>query len=317
MSALHMSQHPEQMALATSDPEEPDCFFNLPPEIRNRIYGYVLTAPRAQLYLRMPYEDQAVPNLSSRLKRPILQNWYIDGPDVEFNQLKYVSCQAYAETAGLELKYNQLVVTDRTENDGAVGAQLLKFLEHVGVAKHSWLRGSSIALKKGWISNVGPGHGFLPDDAAAIARLASFCNANPSVGVYYTIPAFGPFEKTTEYLNGHLRPSDFIRAAIYYGRILREEGYNYDSLQLKREEWVGNTDIHILQAPNLRFRAGQNTLDETEFRDYLAHMRVSEEWLKGAKRFVELGVSVGALYLSEVGTKEIPRIQHPYWSKYE
>ena len=56
-----------------------------------------------------------------------------------------------------------------------------------------------------------------------------------------------------------------MRAAIYNGRTLREEGYHYDSLQLKGEEWVGNTDFQTLQAPNLRFRADQNTLDEIEF----------------------------------------------------
>jgi hypothetical protein len=265
-----------EIAVATPELKKPTYLFKLPDEIRNKIYEYALSS--THLFLRMPFDDQqAVSADPTRLKRPILQSRQTDSPDVEYNQLKFVCRQAYAETAGLELKYNGLIVCDRSRDDEAVGLQFVKFLENIGAAKHSWLHGCLIDLVDGRENENRPGHTFLPDSAATVARIASFCNANPSVSVHYIIPSFDALVKPHKPV---ICPITFMSTGIYYAHFLRNRK-NDSMLQfapnVNGEDWTRNIDIQTLQAPNLRFRPVDDTLDEAEFRRFLNQQPIPEE----------------------------------------
>lgn len=73
-------------------------FLNLPAELRNQIVTYALTTPTNTL--------QYNPHNHPRYNKPIFED--PQHPNHEFNQLKYVCKQLYAETAGLEINYNAL-----------------------------------------------------------------------------------------------------------------------------------------------------------------------------------------------------------------
>jgi hypothetical protein len=223
----------------------------------------------------------------------ILQSREIDSPNVEYNQLKFVCRQAYAETAGLELKYNDLIVCDRSRGDEAVGLQFVKFLENIGAAKHSWLHGCSIDPVDRREKDIRPGHTFLPDSAATIARIASFCNANPSISAHYIIPGFDALAKPNKPV---ICPFTFMSTGVYYAHFLRNRK-NDSRLQFAPdvgEDWTRNIDVQTLQAPNLRFRPVDDTSDEAEFSRFLNQQPISEKagkrLLVYARRLVRQGL---------------------------
>jgi hypothetical protein len=205
---------------------------------------------------------QAVSTGPMRLKRPILQS-YTDSPDIEYDQFKFACREAYEETADLELKYNHLVVSPRSRDDEAVGVQFLRFPELIGAAKYSWLRRCSIYPIDRRGGKIRPGHKFLPDTSTTIARIASFCNGNLSVGVHYTIPIFGKIPNSCSAKDVIV----FVHTGMYYMHILRNKKLpvmaRYEP-KFKGEDWAQTIEIQTLQAPNLRFRPARDSFNEAD-----------------------------------------------------
>ncbi|KAF1915943.1 hypothetical protein BDU57DRAFT_515748 [Ampelomyces quisqualis] len=100
----------------------------LPGELRNKIYRLVLTAPTP---LRLECSSFGPPILACDPNRSVPS---------EFNQLKNVNKCLYNEVAGLELKFNKIVV------NAPVG-------EHPVGAFLSW-RSKLSTASKGWIGGV-------------------------------------------------------------------------------------------------------------------------------------------------------------------
>jgi hypothetical protein len=75
-------------------------FLDLPAEIRNHIYALALTAAD-DLYMRSAL------GMSRAKQKPRVINHGIEGRD--FNQIKFVSRQIFAETAGLEVQFNRII----------------------------------------------------------------------------------------------------------------------------------------------------------------------------------------------------------------
>ncbi|KAG9186034.1 hypothetical protein G6011_02590 [Alternaria panax] len=81
--------------------------FDLPAELRNRIYEFVLSSPTA-LILHSPH----APRHLKPYKRydPDLKAFNTGSSLIELNELKYVNKQLYSETAGLEFAFNDVKV---------------------------------------------------------------------------------------------------------------------------------------------------------------------------------------------------------------
>jgi hypothetical protein len=122
----------------------------LPGDVRSRIMEYALTSS-APLHLVSPLKTapkgavrpfSAV--MAARLcaKRPILVDPQSEtGDGVEFNQIKYVCSQLKAETAGHELRFNDIIIA----GEDSTCKQLLQFGEHIG-SKTRWLKNRTITL---------------------------------------------------------------------------------------------------------------------------------------------------------------------------
>ncbi|PSN61507.1 hypothetical protein BS50DRAFT_680913 [Corynespora cassiicola Philippines] len=100
---------------------QPFRFLDLPGEIRNRIYEYALASDSGQLDYRITLhlrfqdynrlKETAVAKKENLIMR---KRSIIPAPmhgKIEFNRLEYVCKQLHKETAGIELKYNEVVFT--------------------------------------------------------------------------------------------------------------------------------------------------------------------------------------------------------------
>lgn len=102
---------PHGISPLTRPGAKPSRFWSLPGELRNRIYEEVLTSKRN---LKAVWTGGKEPHLPNKITLHEVKNGGIVG--TEFNEMKYVSRQFYAETAGLEAKFNR-VEFDSTEYD--------------------------------------------------------------------------------------------------------------------------------------------------------------------------------------------------------
>jgi len=204
----------------------------------------------------------------------------------------------YIETAGLEIKFNDIIISDRCWDDDPVGLQFLRFLDYVGSAKHRWFHQRFFALLDSRQADIRPGHIFLPDSADTINRIARLCTKNPSLYVNYFIPDPGG----TPIGYRPLRPCQFVTAGVYYLDMLK--GVRLESIlaqhttclrkaaeRLKGEEWLEGVDKQTLHSPRLRFWSMQHTLDEASFR-YGTSRNVphrGRKWLNFVKNIIQHG----------------------------
>ncbi|KAJ4301689.1 hypothetical protein N0V90_003782 [Kalmusia sp. IMI 367209] len=170
------------MASSTISP-----FLALPGELRNRIIQYALTSPSQTLYYNH-HHDHAHSNHKPLFTGPTGR---------EFNQLKYVCRQLYAETAGLEIKYNTLRfelpeddadtlarIQNSTDNgDDALNAcprtSFPPFLYQCSRARLAWVRGIVITIRK-------PASYSLSQPAVdRLLSLARFTRDNPRIHIAY------------------------------------------------------------------------------------------------------------------------------------
>jgi hypothetical protein len=295
----------------------------LPAEIRNTIYELALTAPeplrcfdpvlwdeynptnkRHYLYLRATPTDA-------------LDELAFEFDTVEYNQLKYVSKEVYAETVGLELKYNEITLRVSRKSEYATSFLLLnRWLSSIPVTKRSWIKTINITIEtKSRYVEAGP------EGVDTLACLTRLCNDNPSMRVKYYLPMWRT--KVPTFHNSDLSKrhpiwtaptvSDFITHAVDVYSYTRGEGFEklYPEIDTKstrtRQNWRPyrwlrlDQLVHLadLQAKNLTYFPSVPKGTELPIikKDitWAAHSEVvpeAEQWIgyKYAKDWVENGI---------------------------
>ncbi|KAH3919354.1 hypothetical protein HBH56_013290 [Parastagonospora nodorum] len=174
-------------------------FLALPAEIRNQIYELALTSPQ-----------------------PLRIRKTVTGAPI-FNQLKHANKQLYAETAHLELMYNNLLVCAESW-DEPPAQMLLGWLSSIPPAKNGWIK--TVTLKYDVLAITKSGMAAtqdaqddpaaprmqhittttapdFPEDAKTFRRLAEVCRANPSMRIHYQLPAWIFHEQEELIMFGH------------------------------------------------------------------------------------------------------------------
>ncbi|KAI4640031.1 hypothetical protein J4E93_008831 [Alternaria ventricosa] len=144
----------------------------LPAELRNTIYELTLTASRS-LHHHKP--DAAG-------KKPY---FYLrdDKSPVDYNQLKYANKQLYAETAGLELKFNDITFSEGSK-DALPSDALIDWVSSVSITKRSWIK--TISIRPDSVDDLN----LIGESPDAVARLTQLCNGIPNVKVKYYKPSW-------------------------------------------------------------------------------------------------------------------------------
>lgn len=177
---------------------------------------------------------------------------------VEFNQLKFVNKQLYAEAADLELKFNHILVGVRIK-PGHVrpGHLFLHWLSNLTPAKTAWLR--TITLKhiepvRRIPSNFSTFPLEFPEPPETFAELAVACRANPNMTVRYEMLGwiFGPpFPMYALVFAYAFRGYDELRMLLHMLGI-HPQSELCGIVQRAAEKWQNGVDYQALNARNLR-----------------------------------------------------------------
>jgi len=148
----------------------PSHFFRLSAELRNRIYEFALSATRGSLLVEM------VRGTSRMSKKPRLTDY--DTPEQEFNQIKFVNRQLYAETAGMEVSFNRIVFAAQ------LGVRSYRpfhrfhhFVKECAPGKWKWLR--HMVLVSTFTSKDKDAFGWMYNNRHEVIALINLCIANP------------------------------------------------------------------------------------------------------------------------------------------
>lgn len=142
---------------------------DLPAELRNRIYECALTESPPELqYMEDKIDD-------TRWK-PVLIASYQES----CNALKYTCRQLYAETAGLELKYNTIILQQQDCDDLSPSRKLHRFSDRV--SDHECRQMRTLVLRTAPAAQTEPYRHFVD--------LARWCATKPQVTVKYVFANF-------------------------------------------------------------------------------------------------------------------------------
>jgi hypothetical protein len=233
-------------------------FLDLPAELRNRIYALALTAT-GDLYMR------SAPGMSRAKQKPRLIEHGIEGQ--EFNHIKFVNRQLYAETAGLEVQFNCFVFDSAKPR--ASMSQCVQFLKSCTPNRLRWLRHVVIDEKPKKDNDMGY---WLRLNMKMIMDLFSLCATNPDLYVHLRIPGWTdsiPFEPLRLIHGGKLLEMVFRGNDLT--DIAPESGL--ETSEMYKNWVVGILDKHrdtvqVLgrDVSNLRFFPKLKELDEDRFR---------------------------------------------------
>jgi hypothetical protein len=141
----------------------------LPGELRNRIYGYAFATESGIEYNAGP-RPQFVPRGDDTI--------------VELNQLQYTCRQLYEETAGLEVKVNQVNFAGKQHNSG-LAERFLEFISTCTPKKVDWLRNVTLDLPDNRVEEWGFTLDMLLEQKHTMVSLGDFCHKHPLVHVRY------------------------------------------------------------------------------------------------------------------------------------
>ncbi|KAF2872790.1 hypothetical protein BDV95DRAFT_606362 [Massariosphaeria phaeospora] len=249
------------------DPQSP--FLQLPGDIRNSIYEFAFYCPDGLFCT-----EKKEPDGSRKL--------VITGSDhEEFNTLKFVCRQLYWETAGLELKSNQICFrpSQSSEHNANRTSPTLciplffHFVETCTPSRLAWL--TNVTIKE-WDTYSEPErcvtkrcYEYINSQCDRIVDLQRFCVLHPKISVTFVIPGFGPIEhlRTAKFvwlglaLTRLLRGVDLI-PTFPQGRLMRRPNAKYDAMSESAQRLVGGHHVE-----NLRYmppRSGWRLEDEEE-----------------------------------------------------
>ena len=124
MKTLHLQGRYSPQPIRIFPPAEHFNFLGLSAELRNRVYELVLKSDNG---LRAFWEE-----------KDDSPGKFVLHKDGEFNQLKYVSRQLYAETAGIEARFNMVEFLDDFEYEEP--RDLLLFAKNCHPTKLQWFK---------------------------------------------------------------------------------------------------------------------------------------------------------------------------------
>ncbi|KAF2730118.1 hypothetical protein EJ04DRAFT_568013 [Polyplosphaeria fusca] len=278
-------------------PKQLSLLFRLPPEVRNLIYEHALTFSERPLRLCEDYLPQHTEWPGEENVNYTLYAILSNGIHQEFNRLKYVCRELWTETAGLEAKYNRILVLKGELADCGAIPSFLRFAETCSPEKLSWLRRIDIR------TTCGP-DSFLADYASDFSDLADFCYMHPRTQVRYILPGFPnyTFFPTLDW--------QIIATCTLYKwafcdvdmRPLAPSIPPYDTdLPLddaihSAKEWRGIYTMRDISARNLIciLPDGHTNVDETDFPDSVG-LRVKKLWVKLVRHWGKFGLQADDL----------------------
>lgn len=284
-------------------------FLQLPAELRNNVYEYVLTSPHA-LRSRKPTNGEHLPHGSD----PSTSSSKVLEPSAdEFNQIKYVNKEIYKEANALELRYNTLRFAYRPEDGSLASAQLISFMSSLPAPQKSWLRTIVVDDRNSEHDNHSDAFkAFAPlDKPQIIAMLGQICSQNPKILVRYTMTYWSTTTVTGVPNNPFKLPAMtfFILRGVGLAHALFPQdgslslmmpGHGpavnfYESLARHGATWRYDVPISSFQAPNLRFVPAEGVIwDEQAWRDWAKHTGLFnvniEAVIKQVKMWIEEGI---------------------------
>lgn len=172
-------------------------FSNLPGEVRSQIYEYVLTSSSRLRYFDNTgtsrpkpifYESKGCFDSGGEFDESATQHGStlpISPP--EFNQLKYVNRQLYKETAGLELKYNELDFVAPVGSVEPCGRQLINFMTYLKPSMHAWLTTVTVGQP---VDIAADSSSFMSDSFETVKLLDQICHKYPHIKVRVILPGW-------------------------------------------------------------------------------------------------------------------------------
>ncbi len=241
----------------------------LPAEIRNHIYELVLTSGKALLY------EEATDH---RKPRFIVEQ---DLPNLnELNQIKYVCHQLYKETAGIEIKFNEVIFEGGTdgiiiglnEEDAYHATEVFSdFLSGCSPTKATWF--SSVILWSPFSFADDPIEPYVLGPASSLLPLAAFCAAHPRTKVTYRLRCwdFNPTIANFFFHRGlcfeamlqHRLPS--LQVPSPRLDVWPTNPGDFDTAML----WADDAQLRALSVPNLRFLSHMSDYDYMDYREVL------------------------------------------------
>ncbi|KAF1848609.1 uncharacterized protein K460DRAFT_403891 [Cucurbitaria berberidis CBS 394.84] len=168
-------------------------------EIRNRIFEYALTSSTPlhhsldtqtpRFAVTMVPVPQFLLNISQHpilIEENVLRDLNLR-QHPEFNQLKYVNKQLYAETAGLEIQYNTILFSPQMMPHQSALHQktaeqcFLYFLAPMEASKMSWLTTVIIDSRRHCLAMLNANAPLMPD----LPAIVLLCKTNPDIKVRY------------------------------------------------------------------------------------------------------------------------------------
>jgi hypothetical protein len=227
--------------------------FEIPGEIRNRILEYALTSSTPLQY-NPPIDDDSRPSFCVSSTKP-------DGTMVshEFNVIKYVNRQLYAETAGLEIKLNTLHFSSQEGIRSSPTQHLISFVCLL------------TPIKKGWLHNVVV-HDYMrnahqkriplmedtPYTIAALIKQSKMC---PLLEIHYIISDWRYHKDASASAKTRFLCRGVVYASIlggYDAAGVFEPGSYYDrthgaSIMARHDWWGRAADVEALGSPKIMF----------------------------------------------------------------
>jgi hypothetical protein len=292
-----------QQRIMVDQPQSP--LLRLPGELHNRIYDFALSADEPLFFKQGTRYTRSV-FIEVTDKEDDAQNSR-NGLE-EFNQLKFVCRQLYAETACLELKASSVSFQGEFGGlDRGPAYAFIKFFKQLEGSKCFKLKHVELDFTRSDMVMLG-----LIEDLGILCQLAEICKAFPHMLVEYTVRDL----KTRK--AGHakdaspspLGPLHFMIHAIWLCYLFRSidmcrllPGIRLEDSICLRELSDKNTgeleSYKPLDLPNLKLKLGEKVLSETFKEDLRQNMErwpltITEEHLdacvKQAKDWVENGI---------------------------
>ncbi|KAH4001728.1 hypothetical protein HBI13_059920 [Parastagonospora nodorum] len=243
----------------------PSHFLSLPAELRNKIYEFVLSAT-SDLLVKM------VRGTSRRSKKPRLTDY--DTPEQEFNQIKFVNRQLYAETAGMEVSFNRI----RCGIQVGVKSyrpihRFRQFVKECAPGKWKWLR--HIVLGPPFSPKDEDVFGWMYNNRHHVIALINLCIANPHLTLHLHIPGW------PDYMSGPHNAYRLVFMGAVFERLFRDRDLT-DMIPESKDRTLDEIDSSYIYpllkgdveqvktlgplAPNLRFHPIAFVIDEEQFR---------------------------------------------------
>ena len=172
----------------------------------------------------------------------------------EFNQLKYVCRQLYAETACLELKVSNVAFWGTFDDACRRPARAFsRFLKACSPAKRCWLRSVTLILAEGGDTDAE----FIEDPSEFLA-VAKFCHENRQSMVEYVACEFTT-RTSLRFLTRGTWLMYVFRSVDVPDIVSRDHiHYVYPCTTFVESDKESGELINLLDAPNLRIRPGGN-----------------------------------------------------------